>query len=363
MGLKAAGFGLVGCMTRLFGGRQQALRDMREFVLLQYPAALGSAVHATPLVAALKAAVPGCRVTVLANGFAAEIFRGNPGVDRLVVTANPTGDLWGAMRDIRAALPRGVGYATLTTVFNERTSIGLAAVLAGAKSLVGYTLAPGLFRKVLVDDPALSLIAKNLKLVGALGHGDAGHFEPQVFFSAEDLAHARGLVGRFAEPERPLAVMVTQTSVTQRKGWRVERFGEVGRWLEGRGMNVVLVGSKGEAGAVAGVVAAIGGGAMSVAGETNLGELAALLSLCRVGVTLDTGTMHIGRAVGLGMVIVAPAWSPVVEWLPVGDERFVILKNLEMERAAEGYVIDEVTVGEVVGGVESLLGGALRCAD
>jgi len=31
----------------------QALRSMRNFLLLQYPAALGTAIHATPVVAAI----------------------------------------------------------------------------------------------------------------------------------------------------------------------------------------------------------------------------------------------------------------------------------------------------------------------
>ena len=93
----------------------------------------------------------------------------------------------------------------------------------------------------------------------------------------------------------------------------------------------------------------------SFAGKTNLLQMAALLSLCDVGLTLDTGTMHVGRTVGLPMAIVAPAWSPPLEWLPLNNPRYRILKNAEMEVCPPDYVIDEVSVDEVTGALQGLL--------
>jgi hypothetical protein len=55
------------------------------------------------------------------------------------------------------------------------------------------------------------------------------------------------------------------------------------------------------------------------------------------------------------MVIIAPAWSPPIEWLPIGDDRFRILKNADMAAAPVNYIIDEVGVDEVTGGLEDLL--------
>jgi ADP-heptose:LPS heptosyltransferase len=93
----------------------------------------------------------------------------------------------------------------------------------------------------------------------------------------------------------------------------------------------------------------------NVAGKTTLRQLAAIMSLCNVGLTLDTGPMHIGRAVGLPMVIIAPAWSPPVEWLPLGNEMFRILKNADMPSAPADYIIDEVSVAEVTSALDELL--------
>ena len=357
--IRHASLGALALARRVVDGHTSDLRRIRQFVLLQHAPALGSVVHATPLVSALCAAVPDADIIVCASGFARELFRGNPAVDRLVEVPDPTRELGAATRALRRALPRQGDYATLTTVGNERSAIGLAATLAGARNLVGFTLVPELFREAFTFDPGRSQIANNLQLVHALGH-PCGHFEPEVFFAVEDLEYVRGLLRRFDKPGRPLAVLVTQTSVTQRKGWRAERFVEVARMLRERhGMNLVLVGAGSEREGVARLADQIGDGARSVAGETSLPQLAALLSLCKVGVTLDTGTMHIGRAVGLPMVIIAPAWSPPLEWLPLDDARFVILKNRDMASTdvPADYVIDEVSVEEVISGLERLLAG------
>ena len=358
--IRHAGLGALAFAGRAMHGRATDLRQIRQFVLLQYAPALGGVVHATPLVSALCAAVPEADIIVCASGFGRELFRGNPAVNRLVETPDPNRDLWAAVRAIHRALPRQGDFATLATAGNERSAIALAAALAGARNLIGFTLAPELFRQALVFDYSRSQIANNLRLVHALGHS-CGHFEPEVFFAVDDLEYVRGLLRRFDKPRRPLAVLVTQTSVTQRKGWRAERFVEVARMLRERhGMNLVLVGAGSEREGVARLAEQIGNGAQSVAGETSLPQLAALLSLCRVGVTLDTGTMHIGRAVGLPMVIIAPAWSPPIEWLPLDDPRFVILKNLDMPSTGvpADYVIDEVSVAEVVSALERLLAAA-----
>ena len=365
--VKHAAFQALALGARALHGRAGELRELKQFVLLQYAPALGSVVHATPLVAALRAAVPDANIIVCASGFAREIYRGNPAVDKLVITPNPTEQLFPAVAAIRRALPRG-RFATLTTPFSDRRAVGLSAVLAGAQNLVGFTGVPELYRAPLPFDPGKSQIANHLWIMQALGH-DVRHYEPQMFFSVDDLEYARGLLQRFARPKRPAAVLVTQTSVTQRKSWRAERFVAVARVLRERyGMNVLLVGAAGERENVQQIAQQMGGasnGIQCVAGETGLLQLAALLSLCRVGVTLDTGTMHIGRAVGLPMVIIAPAWSPPLEWLPVGDPRFIILKKLDMTPAEmpADYIIDEVSVDEVLAALERLLGSSAAAGE
>jgi ADP-heptose:LPS heptosyltransferase len=346
-------------------GTRTALTGTRNFLLLQYPAALGTAVHATPLVRALKAAVPDARIKVAASGIAAEIFANNPGVDRLIVTPSPLTDLTGAIRSLRAARPfGGEQFAAVTTMGNERTRVALAALRSGASVRVGFTEAPELYKIALRPDPERSLIDNNLRIVEALGH-DFRHYEPEVFFRDEDLAWARDALRRGGVRDGQMVVaFVTQTSVTQRKSWRGERFQAAARhMMERYGAHIVFVGTLAEAEAIEAIREGLSGATSSLAGETTLLQLTALLSLCRVGLTLDTGILHLGRTVRLPMAIIAPAWSPTIEWLPVGNPRYRILKNADMTVCPPEYVIDEVSVEEATAALDVLVaehpGGAV----
>jgi ADP-heptose:LPS heptosyltransferase len=247
-------------------------------------------------------------------------------------------------------------FAALTPTGNERTRILLQAILGGASTRVGFTVQPELFRVPLTFDNTKSQIANNLRIVEALGH-KATHFEPKIFFSEQELAGARELLTTCGIGQgQPIAVFVTQTSVTQRKSWRPERFRETAIFLKERyGAHILFVGTASEAPAIDELRSVLPFATTNIAGKTNLPQLAALMSLCTVGVTLDTGPLHVGRAAGLPMVIIAPAWSPPIEWLPVDNDRFRIFKNADMRSAPPDYIIDEVSVAEVVGALEDLL--------
>lgn len=356
--VKAAGFAGVAAVERMAkGGGTADLRGMTNFLVLQHSSALGNVVHTTPLMPALREAVPGCRIIVAASGMSREVCRVDPDVERVIETANPTKDWKTAARDLRGAAPFGrEPFCTLTPTGNERTTVVLQSMMSGGWRRVGFTVVPRMFVTALKYDHGLSQIANNLRIVTALGH-TVRHHEPRICFGEEELAFARALLRESGAAEgQPVAIFVTQTSVTQRKSWRAERFQAAARFLRERfGALVVFVGTAAESAAIDAIRAGLEFPTANLAGRTNLLQLAALLSLGDVGLTLDTGTLHIGRAVGLPMVIVAPAWSPPLEWLPLNDPRYVILKNLDMVGAPDGYIIDEVSVEEVTEALAALL--------
>lgn len=338
--------------------RDGSLREIENFLLLQYPTALGTAIHATPLIRALRHAVPQCRIVVAASGFALDVFRNNPGVERLIETPSPLKDLKGSVQALRRELPfNGTAFAALTSTGNERTRVAMQALLGGAPIRVGFTVVPKLYRRPLFFDRSSSQIANNLRIVEALGHASS-HFEPEIFYPEEDLAFARDILAHAGvEDGQPVAVFVTQTSVTQRKSWPPERFRAAAEYLTARyGAHILFVGTAAESAAIDELRGSLSAPSTSVAGRTTLPQLAALMSLATIGLTLDTGPMHLGRAVGLPMVIIAPAWSPPIEWLPLGNDKFRIFKNADMPvPPPEDYIIDEVSVDEVTSALAELL--------
>jgi len=151
-------------------------------------------------------------------------------------------------------------------------------------------------------------------------------------------------------------VFVTQTRVSQRKQWRQERFAAVARWLiREHGCRIALVGAAPESGAVEALQAAIGEDSFSLAGRTSISVLTAVLAQADIALTLDTGILHLIRAAALPACTVAPAWAPPHEWLPMGNPRFRILRNLDLATQPADYIIDEVSVDEVCSALKDLL--------
>lgn len=336
---------------------QSRLHEIENFIVFQHASAVGTAIHATPLFAALKHAVPGARIAAVASGFSFDILRNNPDISYLIPTPSPLKDLKGAVRSLRQQFPfRKSNFISLTPMGNERTLVALQALLGGASTRVGFTVQPELFRLPMTFDNTKSQIENNLRLLEVLGY-EPSHFEPRVFFSKQDAAFARDLLSSTGVEEgQPVVVFITQTSVTQRKSWRAERFHETANFLKQRyGAHILFIGTASEAKAIDELRSVLPFPTTSVAGKTNLTQLAALMSLCTVGLTLDTGPLHIGRASGLPMAVIAPAWSPPIEWLPVDNDRYRILKNAEMPSAPADYIIDEVSVAEVTSALEDLL--------
>lgn len=103
------------------------------------------------------------------------------------------------------------------------------------------------------------------------------------------------------------------------KLWPAERYAQVADALAGRwGARILLTGSRGELGLAWSVAAAMRAEAFVVAGETTVGQLAALFSRCVLVVGADSGPLHLAVAVGTPTVHlygpVSPArfgpWAP-----------------------------------------------------
>lgn len=103
--------------------------------------------------------------------------------------------------------------------------------------------------------------------------------------------------------------------------WKAERFASVGRALASRGVRVVVLGAPNEAHLTA-QVAAGAPGILDLGGRTDLPGLAAVLSICDLFVTNDTGPMHLASAVGTPTITLWGSSDPQ-EVHPLGarDER------------------------------------------
>ena len=200
-----------------------------------------------------------------------------------------------------------------------------------------------------------SLIDNNLQLLDLIG-GSSEHCEPRVYFSRADVATAEAMA-REANPEgKPLVIMVTQNSGGQRTGWHQERFVAVIRHAhEVLGCAIVYVGTGADTAAIEKLRQAADGVGVSLAGRTSVTELGALLALSDAAVSLDTGTMHVGRAIGVPMVVIGPSWQKPLEWLPLSTPNVRILRGKDRPDIPDGYKLDEVEAPAVITALTELL--------
>jgi ADP-heptose:LPS heptosyltransferase len=356
--------GAMGVEGLLRGGRRVDSDSVKSVLVLEYMLPLGCCVHMTPVYESIKASRPELIVTVATRGLGAALLRHNPRVDHVIETPDALTDSPGAARVLKAELlRRGVRPdCVLTGASDQRSRIALLGLLAGAGWRGGFSLLREVYQRPLEYDKTRSLIDNNLRLAGLVGCGEA-HREPKVYFSAADVAVAKGLI-REANPEgRPLLVVVTQSSGGQRTRWHDERWVEVIRYASERlGCCVVYVGTAGDVGLVEELQAKTGVGA-SVAGLTSVTELAALLAMSDWMVSVDTGTMHVGRAVGVPMVVIGPSWQRPIEWLPLGVAQARILRGKDRDDVPEGYRLDEVEAGVVMEALGELVGAYAASAE
>lgn len=346
-------------MERLLRGQRfrRAPEDCRSVLVLEYMLPLGCCVHLTPLYEAIRASRPDCVITVATRGLGLALLRHHPAIDHLIETPDPLRELGAAARVLRRELRRrGVApECVLTGVADQRTRIGLLAFVAGRGWRAGFTQAPALYRVALEPDRHLSHIANNLRIATLLGC-DGQHREPTVFFSPADLTNADSMAHEANPDGRPLLAVVTQTSGGQRTGWHRERFARVIRHAaEVLGMAVVYLGTKSDGAPIDEIRLAAGGVGLSLAGRTSVTELAALVAICDYVVSLDTGTMHIARAVGVPMVVLAPSWQRPTEWMPLGLPRIRILRGQDRETAPEAYRLDDIEAEDAIAALESLV--------
>ncbi|MDR3735918.1 MAG: glycosyltransferase family 9 protein [Acidobacteriaceae bacterium] len=356
MNLRKLIFSFIRSTEILLRGRvnPSELDSIQEFLLFFYDPALGSSIHETPMLEALRAARPEARITVATFGLAAQALRNNPYIDRVLITPNPYTHTLAAARFLRREYRSGRAFCLITTRGSSRTRIAAVALILGGKALrIGFTQVPALYDVPLTAGGQESQININLSTLSPLGI-HARDIEPRLFLSSSEINLARNLIGN---PEKGTAVLVTRTSGGQPTRWPEDRFVEVAQYLiRKHGLCVLLTGMPSDVAVQQALAQRIGPGAESIAGKTTVAELAAVCSLADIAITLDTGGLHVARTQQLPLVVIAPAWQNSVEWMPLGRPWARILKGPWFPAPPPpNYAIEEVSVAEVIAAADDLL--------
>jgi heptosyltransferase I len=306
--------------------------DFQRILLIKL-SALGDIVHTLPIVDKLRRRYPKARIDWLVASDLADMIRGHPAIDNVIEFAR--GD-WSTPWRVEPYLGTARVIATLRAAeydlvldLQGQMRSAVFAFTSGASVRIGFDKPQAGAWKTLSrpvpDDarkhawqgaregswlaytdhialPTLDMhpVDRYLGVAPMLGLDDG---PPDFSFSMPPEATARidALLDYYdVGKAKPLAVVAPGTN-WDTKEWRKEGFAEVARHLMQKGLAVSLIGSQAER-ALCEDAAKLAPGAINLAGETTLPELAALIRRAALCVSNDSGPMHLAVALGRPVV-------------------------------------------------------------
>lgn len=289
---------------------------------------LGDSLLTLPLLRRLKESLPEARISVLTLPKHADVFRGCPWVDEVILDDKRgrhrgLRGLWRIAAELR---PRRFDLAVLP---HRSLRSALVARLAGVPRRVGFAASAGRF--LLTDVVPFSWLAHDLERNLALARpvGGAGAPAPGESRYVVPPPLSDALARRLREagiPDDARVAGVHPGAAWATKRWPAERFAELCRRLAAEGLAPALIG--GPADSAVGAEIARACGAADLTGGTDLAELKALMGRLSLFVTNDSGPMHLAAACGVPVVALFGPTTRELGFFPYGAGHRVVEAEL-----------------------------------
>lgn len=331
-------FALAARLTAPFTRRQPVAESIRRILILQLQQ-LGDTMVFTPALAAIRKHFPAARIDVLCGRVSGELYKKSKEVDRLLFAPwasrfwqNPRKSVQGILR-----LRREQYDLVITDVNHVSARYSLIAFLSGARARVGFDVANrGFLLTHALERPAgRDFVSCNLLLARALG-AEVGSESLVAYFDQEDSSHVDAALRLVPRNRRLIAMHVA--SNWQSKTWFADRWIRlVSALAREQSATIVFVGTRAEQQVIEQVRAGITIPTISLAGETNLSQLAALLARCDLFIGTDSGPRHVAAGVGCPRVILMSAQDRPERWQFNDPSELVLRTNPPCSPCLQSY--------------------------
>jgi len=264
-------------------------------VLVRLPNWLGDVLMARPMLHAARAAWPRARWLGVGPPALLALPAGEGLLDEVVGWPRGAAGRAAAARRVRAWAP------DLALVLPGSFSSAWLAWRSGARVRVGHR---GEARSPLLTHARprgargdRHLSEEFLDLVDVLGVREVP--VPALVPPGTAAGAAAALRARAGLGGERYAIVAPRSAYGPAREWFPDRFAAAGRGLVERGLRVVVCGTAAESASCAAVAQGIGPGAVSLAGATDLPELAALAAGARLALCNDSGIAHLAAATGV----------------------------------------------------------------
>ncbi|MDQ6695805.1 MAG: glycosyltransferase family 9 protein [Chloroflexota bacterium] len=290
----------------------------RILLLMLLP--IGDTLFATPAVRALRERYPEAHITALVYPTNEGILRHNPSIDSFLFW--PTREKW-------------PGFMAVARLFLHLRRAHFDLAVEFCNYIWWVTLWSGIRRRTEMNLPkmwwALPWAGTQWRKRHAVEHysdvvrrlGIPVHDTHLLIYpSAEEIAHAESrLSGHRISPDDTLVGMhLGGEGLWGRKRWPVEKFAEVTNGFLEIGARVVIMGGKEEVALAEELVRRAHFPVINAAGQTTLGETAALAARCTLFIGNDSSPLHIAAASGTRVLGIYGPTDPrsYHPWIPGG---------------------------------------------
>ena len=276
-------------------------------VLVKEPNWLGDLVISLPALRGVRRAYPEAHLAVLVKQELAGFFDGVEGIDEVIPYRIGAGIRGVADRSRMIAAVRARAF-DLAVLFPRSFEAALWLAAARVPKRVGVA-AQG--RSWLLTDAArippaaptrhqandyLDLLRATLRIEGSVE-------DVRIAGAPARIAKMRAWLAERRRGAGPLIAVAPAAAYGPAKEWPADRYAALVDQLgEVEGAECILVGTAPERARCAEIAAASRSGALVAAGETDVGDLVALLSLCGAFAGNDSGAMHVAGALGIATV-------------------------------------------------------------
>lgn len=292
---------------------------------------IGDAVMTLPAIKAIRTAYPGRRISLLVKPWVADIFKGNPNIDDIIIYNKDAEGIAGKFRLSRRLRHENFGTAIL---LQNALDAAVLAVMSRIPERIGYSRDSRGFlltKPVAITDDILRMhhVDYYLNLLRSAGI-EAERTEPHIYLGIDERLEARE---KLSGLRRPVLAINPGAAFGSSKRWLAENFADVAdRFIEEYNGSVTLFGGPSETAIAQDILSHMhtgkSGNAMVFAGKTSVRELIGLLSECDALLTNDSGPMHIGYAVGVPLVAIFGSTEPSSTG-PVGASSIAIKHDVD----------------------------------
>ena len=294
---------------------------------------LGDVVLSTPVIRHMRKLFPDAYIAFMVRPENRDVVANNPDLDEVIIYDKRGSEksLWGAFLFARRLARKKFDTAIALHPANRAH---MALFMAGIPSRIGYDrkMAWLLTKKVphLKQRGVKHEIDYNFELLERAGFDTAGaDGKPYIVRSDEDKRLVDAVAADRGLGDNIIAVHAGASCPSKR--WMPGRFARAADSLRARyGSDIVLVGGDETSNLSEEVAGAMERKPVDLTGMLRVGELAEILSRCRLFVSNDSGPVHVAVAVGTPCVVIFgrkdPGLSPE-RWGPYGDANVILHKD------------------------------------